>query len=136
MIDGAEAQRVERGDRAGAHGKNIAQNAAHAGGRALIGLDERRVVVAFHLERHRQTVADVDDAGVLTRPLQDVGTFGGKIFQIITRALITTVLRPHDRENAELGEVRRMAEDADDFLIFLRVESVTGRQLRGNFRLN
>ena len=65
----AEAQRIERRDRARAHGEDVAQDAADAGGRALIGLDERRVVVAFHLERHGQPAADIDDAGVFSRPL-------------------------------------------------------------------
>ena len=43
----AEAQRVEVGDGAGAHGEDIAQNAADAGGGALVGFDEAGVVVAI-----------------------------------------------------------------------------------------
>ena len=50
MIGIAEAQRVEAGDRPRAHGEDVAQNAADAGRRALIGLDVARVVVALHLE--------------------------------------------------------------------------------------
>ena len=45
VVDGAEAQLVHDGDRAGAHGDDVADDAAHAGGRALVGLDEGRVVV-------------------------------------------------------------------------------------------
>ena len=78
MIDGAETERIERRDRPRAHGENIAQYAADAGGRALIRLDERRMVVAFHLEGHGQAVADIDDAGILAGPLQHIGPFGGQ----------------------------------------------------------
>ena len=65
----AERQRVEAGDRPRAHGEDVAQNAADAGRRALIGLDIARVVVALHLEHDGEPVADIDDAGILARPL-------------------------------------------------------------------
>ena len=80
MIDGAEAQRIERGDRPRAHGENIAQDAADAGGGALVGLNERRVVVAFHLEGHRQAAADIDDAGIFTRTLQNIAALRSEDF--------------------------------------------------------
>ena len=38
----AEAQRIEHGDGPRAHGEDVAQNAAHAGGRALKRLDVAR----------------------------------------------------------------------------------------------
>ncbi len=69
-IERAEAYRVHHRDGPRAHGENIAQDAAHAGGRALERLDEARMVVRFDFERDRVAVADVDDAGVLARPLQ------------------------------------------------------------------
>ena len=47
MVRPAEAQRVQVGDRAGAHGEHVAQDAADAGRRALVGLDEAGVVVAI-----------------------------------------------------------------------------------------
>ena len=50
MVRRAEAQRVQRRDRPRAHGEDVAQDAADAGRRALIGLDEGGVVVALHLE--------------------------------------------------------------------------------------
>jgi hypothetical protein len=61
----AEAQRVHHGDRARAHRQDVADDAADAGGRALVGLDVGRVVVRLDLEGHRPAVADVDHAGVL-----------------------------------------------------------------------
>ena len=67
MVGRAEAERVQRRDRPRAHGEDVAQDAADAGRRALVGLDEGRVVVALHLEDDGEAVADVDDAGVLAR---------------------------------------------------------------------
>src|SRR5262249_57784247 len=45
----AEGERIETGNRPRAHGEDVAQNAADAGGRALIRLDVARMVVALHL---------------------------------------------------------------------------------------
>src|SRR3546814_5535621 len=69
MVRAAETQRVEVGDRARAHGEDVAQYAADPGRRALIGFDIRRVVVAFHLEDGGELLAaragtDVDHAGI------------------------------------------------------------------------
>ena len=69
VVGSAEAQRVEVGDRARAHGEHVAHDAADAGGRALVGLDVARVVVALHLEDDAVAVAEVDDAGVLAGAL-------------------------------------------------------------------
>ena len=69
----AEGERVEAGDRPRAHGEDVAQDAADAGGRALIGLDVARMVVALHLEHDGEPVADIDDAGILARPLDHPG---------------------------------------------------------------
>ena len=60
MVGPPEAQRVEVGDRPRAHREHVAQDAADAGRRALVGLDVARVVVALHLEDARLAVADVD----------------------------------------------------------------------------
>src|SRR5690606_25662202 len=64
-VQGAEAERVEHRDGAGAHGEDVPQDAAHARGRTLVRLDGRRVVVRLDLERHGVAVAQIDDAGVL-----------------------------------------------------------------------
>ena len=71
VIGAAEAQRVEAGDGARAHREDVAQDAADAGRRALVRLDEARVVVRLHLEDGGEAVADVDDAGVLAGALDD-----------------------------------------------------------------
>ena len=72
VVDGAEAQLVHDSDRARAHGDDVADDAAHAGSRALVGLDEGRVVVGLHLEGDGPAAADVDDAGVLAHADEEV----------------------------------------------------------------
>ena len=67
VVERAEAQRVHQRDRPGAHGEDVAEDAADAGGRALVGLDGRRVVVALDADGGGDAVADVDHAGVLAR---------------------------------------------------------------------
>jgi hypothetical protein len=79
VIGRAETQEVQTGDRPRPHGENIAQNAADAGRRTLIGLDEGGVVMALHLEDAGLPVADVDDPGILARPLDYPRRFGRQI---------------------------------------------------------
>ena len=67
--DGPEAQRIEHRDGPRAHGENIAQNAADAGGRALKRLDEAGMIVRFDFEGRDQAIADIDDAGIFSRAL-------------------------------------------------------------------
>ena len=59
-----------------AHRENIAQNPTHARGRALIGLDIGGVVVAFHFEHDRLTIANINNARVLAWPANDLRPFG------------------------------------------------------------
>jgi hypothetical protein len=66
--EGSPKERVHRRDGSGAHGEDVAQDAADAGRRALVGLDIGGVVVALHLEDHRLSVADIDHARVLAGP--------------------------------------------------------------------
>ena len=68
VVEGTEAQRIHERDRSGPHGEDVPQDAADAGGGALVGLDGRRVVVALDADRGGDAVPDVDDAGVLARP--------------------------------------------------------------------
>ena len=111
MVGRAEAQRVEVGDGARAHGEHVAHDAADAGRRALVGLDVARVVVALHLEDDAVAVAEVDDAGVLAGALDHLRARRRQRLQPDARGLIGAVLAPHDREDAELGEARLAAED-------------------------
>ena len=112
IVERAEAQRIHHRDGPRAHGEDVAQDAAHAGGRALERLDEARVVVRFDLEGDHPAVADVDDAGVLARALHHQLAARGQLLQVQARALVGAVLAPHHAEDAELGVARLAAEDA------------------------
>src|SRR5262249_4523629 len=130
MVEAAEAQRVEIGDRTRAHREDVAQDAADAGGRALVRFDERRVIVALDLEGDPQPLTDIDHASVLPRPLQHARPLRREVLQEAARALVAAVFRPHDREYAELDEIRRPAEalaDASEF--------VGGQAVRGSLNL-
>ena len=58
VVGGAEPQRVHHRDRPGAHRQDVADDPADAGGRALVGLHEGRVVVRLDLEGDRELVGD------------------------------------------------------------------------------
>ena len=75
-VERSEPQRVQQRDRPRAHREDVADDAADAGRRALVRLDERRVVVRLDLEDRREPFADVDRAGVLARALQHLRALG------------------------------------------------------------
>ena len=102
----AEAERVEDGDRPGAHREDVAEDAADAGRGTLVGLDRGRVVVGLDLERDREPVADRDDAGVLARPGDDALALRRQRPEQRLRALVRAVLAPHDAEHRQLEVVR------------------------------
>ena len=85
VIGRAKAQQVQAGNGPRAHGEHVAQDTADASCCALIGLDERRVIVALHLEDAGLAVADVDHAGIFARPLDDPGGGGRQFFQMQAR---------------------------------------------------
>src|SRR5262245_58636400 len=114
----SESKAVHCGYRPRSHRENIAQDAADARGRPLERFDVGRVVVRLDLERDGQTVADIDDAGIFSRSLQNSRAFGRQPSQVYTRAFVAAVLAPHHAENAELREVWRAFEDSYNLLIF------------------
>ena len=130
FVERSESQRVEERDRTRTHREDVADDAADAGRRALIRLDERRVIVRLDLEDRGETVADIDCAGILSRPLQHARAGGRQRFQMHARALVAAVLRPHHRKDAELGERRLAAHDVEDPLVFLTGEPVSVRERR------
>ncbi len=129
VVGRAEAQRVQIGDGARAHGEHVAHDAADAGCRALVGLDVARVVVALHLEHDAVTVAQIDDAGVLAGALDDARPGGRQRLQPDARGLIGAVLAPHDGEDAELGQARLAPEDLQQAPVLLGGETVLGHCL-------
>src|SRR5699024_2054746 len=124
VVDGTEAQLVHHCARAGAHGDDVADDAAHAGGRALVGCDIAGVVVGLDLECHGPTVADVDDSGVLTDAHQQVllhvlGDFVTELREVDLRGLVGAVFGPHDRIHRQLRRGGTAPEDLLDLLVFV-----------------
>ena len=116
----AEAERVEDRDRARAHREDVAQDAAHAGGGALVRLHRGGVVVALDLERHGQPVADPDHAGVVAGAGHHaVADRVGRVFEERLGALVRAVLAPHHAEHGQLGVVGVAAELPADDLEFV-----------------
>jgi hypothetical protein len=68
------------------------------------------VVVRLDLERDREPVTDVDDAGVLAGALQDALAARREAAEERGRVLVAAVLRPEDGEDGELEVVRRSLE--------------------------
>ena len=130
----AKTERIQRADRPRAHREDVANDAAHARGRALEGFDGAGMVVRFDLEGNRQTIADVNDAGVfLAGADQDFGRLGGEGFEQRPGVFVAAMLAPHHGENAQLG-VARLASAKNLFGVgvFFRREVVFGNQFRGD----
>ena len=127
----SEKEPVEDRERTGAHREDVAQNSAHTRGRALIRLDERRVVVGLHLEDDGETVADVHGPGVLARTLQHARARRRELPQEGLRRLVRAVLTPKRRVNAEFHEVRLAAQDFPNLLELVRREPMLGHDGRG-----
>ncbi len=134
-LQGAEAERVEHGDGTGAHGEDVAQDAAHAGGGALVGLHGRRVVVRFHLEGDGPALADPDDAGVFAGPLDHLRAVGGEGPEHGARVLVRAVLAPQRGEDAQLDVGGIAAQDGPDAAELFGGETVLANQLRGEGRV-
>jgi hypothetical protein len=84
-VEGTETERVHQSDRARSHRENVPDDPAHTGGRALMWLDRRGVIVALDPQRYGEAFTDVDDARAFTRPDQYPGSLGGKSPQILPR---------------------------------------------------
>ena len=132
VVERPEAQRVHDRDRPRAHGEDVAQDAAHARGRALVGLDERGVVVRLDLEHRHQAVADVHRAGVLAGPLHHPGTGGRQGLEVDAARLVRAVLRPHDREEPQLGQVGLAPQQAHDAVVLFGLEVVLREDFGGD----
>src|SRR5690606_29529487 len=102
----AEAKLVHHGHRARTHGDDVTHDAADPGGGTLERFDERRMIVALHLEGHRPALTDIDDTRILTdsdheafaHPVVD---FLAELAQVHFGALVGAVLTPHDGVHGE-----------------------------------
>ena len=130
-VERAEAQRVHHRDRAGAHGQDVAHDAADAGRGALVGLDVRRVVVRLDLEGHRVALADVDDAGVLADAGEHRADGGllrdlAELLEVHLGGLVGAVLAPHHRVHRQLARGRAAAEDLADPGVLVGLQAEVG----------
>ncbi len=132
VVGAAEAQRIQQRDRPRAHREDIAQDAADPGRRALVGLDERGVVVALDLEDHRVAVTDIDDPGILPGAADDARPAGRQGAEPHLRRFVRAVLAPHRGDDAGLGQVRSAAEDRASALELLAGEAQLGSEFGGD----
>jgi hypothetical protein len=70
--------------------------------------------VRLHLERDGDAVAQVEDAGVLARALEDALAVRGQPLEERRRMLVAAVLGPEEREDRELEVVRVAAQQLLD----------------------
>ena len=82
------------------------------------------MIVRLDLEGAGPAVADVDDAGVLARPLHHAAAVRRQALQVHARRFVGAVLAPHHAEDAQLGEGRLAAQRLQDALVFFRREAV------------
>src|ERR1019366_1623143 len=129
-VERTEAQRVEHRDRSRAHGEDVTENAADAGGRALIRLDGGRMVVRLDLERHGESVTDRDHAGVLTGTLQHVRRRGREFPEQGPRMFVRAVLAPQRAHDAEFRERRRAAQHVHQAIVLVPREPMLGNECR------
>ena len=133
-VQGAEPQRVHHADRPGAHGQDVADDAAHAGRGALVGLHVGRVVVRLDLEGDRPVAADVDHAGLLADAGQQPAPRGlaaqfAELLQVHLGRLVGAVLRPHHRVHGQFAGGGPAAEDLADLQVLVLAQAEGGPRL-------
>ena len=136
LVERAEAEAVEQRDGPSAHREDVAQNPAGPCGRALVGLHGGGVIVRLDLERDCPAVRKSQDAGVFTGALHDLRPGRGEAFEDGSRVLVGAVLAPQRRENPQLGERGRPAEQREDAFVFFGCEVVFLHQLGGDLRID
>src|SRR5689334_23342670 len=94
------------------------------------------MIVRFDLESGAPAVAEIDDAGVFAGRNDHSWTSGGQALQVNARRFVGAMLRPHDRENPELGKTRFTAKQFLYSLEFLLGEVVGGDNFGSNHFLN
>src|ERR671924_1306025 len=90
------------------------------------------MVVGLDLECDRPAAGKSQYACILARTLDDLRPRRRKGLQDRLRVLIGAVLAPQRREDAQLGERRRAAEQGDDAIVFFGCEVVLLHQLGGD----
>ncbi len=119
-----ETERIHHGEGPGAHGEDVAENAADAGSRALEGLDVAGVVVGLDFEGAGPAIAHVDDAGVLSGTLDNAVALGGQPLEVHSAGLVGAVFAPHHAVNAKLSEGWDAAQRRQDASVLIRGDAV------------
>ena len=114
LVRHPEEERIQQRDRPSAHREHIAEDPAHARGRALIRLDRGGVVVALHLERAQEPVTQIHRAGVLAGSDGDARTRRRQRAQELLRMLVGAVLAPHRAEHRPLEMIRFATDELAD----------------------
>src|SRR5437588_4194217 len=128
--DWAEAQRVQTKFRPRAHGKDVADDSANAGGCALERLNCAWMIVTLDLEGDCPVIANIHNAGIFFTGLdQNIWSARWKFPQFFSRIFVRAVLAPHHGKDSELGEVRFTPENFLDALEFFRSQAVLRHQL-------
>ena len=121
-----EPQVIGNREHLGAHAEHVPDVPSHAGGRAFIGNDLAGVVVALVGNDDSPPLAvnlpQLDDAGILLRPEDDIGGGGGQHLQHAPRALVGGMLAPLGVEDVQLGEGRIALQELGHFPRFLFLE--------------
>ena len=130
VLQGAEAQGIEEGDRPRPHREDVAQDAAHPSGRALERFDSGGMVVALDLEGEALPLPQIHHPGVFAWPHQDAGAGGGELTEQGPGVAVTTVLRPHHPEHAQFGPVGSAAQPAHDLLVIALTEALLAQRFR------
>ena len=133
--DRTKTQRIKHRNRPRAHSKNVAQDSAHAGGRALKRLNETRMIVRLDLEHCDESVADIHHARVLAGALHHMRAARRQPLQMRAARFVRAVLAPHHAEDAQLGNVRVASQNFLDTRVFVEGKAVFSGNLRGNFDL-
>ena len=85
--------------------------------------------MAFHFENNALAIADIDDARVFTGAADHLWAGCGQGTEPFLGGLVGTMLVPHGREDAKLGEGRLASDDVEDTLVFVGLEAVSRDQL-------
>src|SRR5260221_3151004 len=91
------------------------------------------MIVRFDLEGAAPSITDVDDAGVLARPLHDATAARRQPLQMHAGRLVGAMLAPHHAEDTQLGHSGLAPpEKLLDLLVFFRRKAVLPDELRSD----
>src|SRR5262249_43030304 len=116
MIRPAEPEAVEERDRPRSHRDDVTQDPADPGRPPLDRLTAGWMVGRLDLERDRDTVAEVEDACVLARALEDALAARREPLEQRRGVLVAAMLGPEEREDRELEVVRIALQQLSDSL--------------------